>query len=238
MTANDREQEVISVIIPAAGLGKRLNAPVAKQFLNVGGKTILAHTVEKFQQWAADYQHHVEIIVVLSSDAELPDDVCGVRVCTGGKERADSVANALSSLPHVAHVTADSWVMVHDAARPLVRVKDIETLYQALKHDSVGGILAKKIMATVKRAHDNHIAQTIPREDLWLAQTPQMFRFGLLSQSLAGSRTGLTDEASGIEALGLCPKIVAGHRDNVKITTAEDLDYFRQHIHQHIGRIS
>lgn len=216
----------IAVIIPAAGFGKRLGSPVAKQFLMVAGQSVLAHTVNKVHAWAQHYDHDIIIMVALSANSQLPNDVEGVHTCLGGKERADSVANALSAL---AHLRVFEWVMVHDAARPLIDTANIETLYQTLKQDSVGGILAEKVTATVKRASANNqgyaISATVPREDLWLAQTPQLFRFELLQQALSGgTRSHLTDEASAIEALGFYPKIVEGSRHNIKITTPDDWD--------------
>lgn len=220
--------ENIAVIIPAAGFGKRMGHEIAKQFIEVGGKTILAHTVAKMQAWASHYQHDIVMMVALSDGVDLPAEITGVKTCLGGKERADSVANALSALQNIGQF---DWAMVHDAARPLVDVKDIEKLYQSLKNDNVGGILAEKVTATVKRAsHDKSIIATVPREDLWLAQTPQLFRFNLLQQSLQGQREELTDEASGIEHLGYAPKIIEGNRNNIKITTPEDLLYFQQRI--------
>ncbi len=213
----------IAVIIPAAGFGRRMGEKTAKQFLNVGGKSILSHTIEKLQSWGVCYRHHVTIMVALSDDALLPEDISGVEVCIGGETRADSVARAVQALK----VQGDfDWAMVHDAARPLVAVEDIEKLYQSLKDDAVGGILAEKITATVKRAEAQSVVETVPRDDLWLAQTPQLFRFSLLEQSLEGTREGLTDEASGIEKMGLSPKIVEGSRNNIKITTPEDLHFF------------
>lgn len=213
----------IAVVIPAAGFGTRLGSPIAKQFLVTGGKTVLAHTVNKIHTWAQHYHHNITLMVALSEYSELPNDVHNVSICLGGKTRADSVANALSSL---AVLGSFDWAMVHDAARPLVRINDIETLYQALKNEDVGGILAEKVTATVKLA--SHNAQgifcqtTLPRDNLWLAQTPQMFRFALLQQALTGERAHITDEASAIEALSLQPKIIAGSRDNIKITTPDD----------------
>lgn len=220
-------EKTIAVIIPAAGFGLRMGHRVAKQFMQVKGKTVLAHTVDKIQTWAKQYHHDIVIMVALSSDVELPADVLGVQTCLGGKERADSVANALLEIEKTGNFT---WAMVHDAARPMVAVADIEKLYQAIKDDEVGGILAKKVNATVKRVSGDKITATVPREDLWLAQTPQMFRFALLQQSLQGQRAGLTDEASGIENMGLVAKIIEGGRDNVKITTPEDLHYFIQQL--------
>ncbi|PIE46160.1 MAG: 2-C-methyl-D-erythritol 4-phosphate cytidylyltransferase [Gammaproteobacteria bacterium] len=226
----------VAIIIPAAGFGTRMGQGIAKQFITVRGKTILARTVDKMQLWAKHYQHNTVIMVALSQGVVLPADVVGVHTCLGGKERADSVANALAAVADLADKgklsTTPKWAMVHDAARPLVSIEDIEKLYQTLKYDKVGGILAEKITATVKRAEGQIITATVPREDLWLAQTPQLFRFALLRQSLQQSlqarRDHLTgdpptDEASAIEAMGLEVKIIEGSRYNIKITVPEDL---------------
>ncbi len=223
----DSTSTPIAVIIPAAGFGKRMGKGIAKQFITVRGKTILARTIDKMQLWAKHYQHNTVIMVALSQGMALPADVLGVHTCLGGKERADSVANALAALAALVDKrklnSPPEWVMVHDAARPLVSIEDIEKLYQTLKHDNVGGILAEKITATVKRAEGHIITATVPREDLWLAQTPQLFRFALLRQSLQGRRDYLTDEASAIETMGLSVKIVEGSRYNIKVTVPEDL---------------
>ncbi|PID66482.1 MAG: 2-C-methyl-D-erythritol 4-phosphate cytidylyltransferase [Gammaproteobacteria bacterium] len=220
----------IAVIIPAAGFGQRMSSDTAKQFIRVAGKTILAHTVDKIHAWAKGYHHHVIIMVALSEGVRLPADVTGVHTCTGGQERADSVANALDTLADLHPTHPPQWVMVHDAARPLVCIEDIEKLYQHLKNNAIGGILAEKITATVKKVDGDIITATVPRQDLWLAQTPQLFRFELLQQALQGQRSHLTDEASAIEAMGLPVKIIEGSRNNIKITVAEDLHFFSEQI--------
>lgn len=217
------DYQTIAVVIPAAGVGKRMNSSTPKQFINVGGKTILAHTVDKFHQWAATYGHHIIVMVALSEGEKLPNDVKDVAVCEGGETRSDSVYSAMTSLHAVLQF---DWVMVHDAARPLISPDDIERLFQTLKDDNVGGILAEKITATVKRVCEGEIVETLPREDLYLAQTPQMFRFDLLAEALSAERSHLTDEAAAIEAAGHQPKIVIGKADNIKITTPEDLTFF------------
>lgn len=219
------DYQTIAVIIPAAGFGSRMNLPVPKQFIQVGEKSILAHTVDKFHRWAKKHGRHIIIMVALSKEAELPEDVINVVTCEGGKERANSVSNALDALQQVLQF---DWVMVHDAARPLVRVDDIEKLYQTLKKDEVGGLLAEKVTATVKRVEKGKVVETIPRESLYLAQTPQLFRFDLLRRSLDGDCSHFTDEAAGIEAMGMQPKVVEGSADNLKISTANDLAYFER----------
>lgn len=219
------DYQTIAVIIPAAGYGKRMKLSVPKQFIQVGGKSVLAHTVDKFHCWAKTYGRHIVIMVALSEMAELPKDVTNVVTCLGGKERANSVSNAMEALHQVLQF---DWVMVHDAARPLVRVNEIEKLYQALKEDEVGGLLAQKVTATVKRVEKGKVVETIPRDSLYLAQTPQLFRFDLLRRALGGDCAHFTDEAAGIEAMGLQPKVVEGSADNIKISTASDLAYFER----------
>lgn len=222
-----RDYQTTAIVIPAAGVGRRMSTSTPKQFIRVGGKTILAHTVDKFHQWAKIYGHPIIIVIALSKGEQLPDDVQNAIACEGGEMRADSVYAAMTTLHKVLHC---DWVMVHDAARPLVDPRDIENLYQTLKNEPIGGILAEKVTATVKRACNNKIIETIPREDLYLAQTPQMFRFKLLLNALSAERAHLTDEASAIEALGHQPKIVIGSADNIKITHPEDLVFFEQKI--------
>ncbi len=223
MPDRNKTDPAIAIVIPAAGFGKRMHSDIAKQFMVVGGKSVLAHSVDKMLAWAQHYQHSVSLMVALSANSKLPDDVHNVHTCPGGQERADSVANALAALEKIGKF---DWVMVHDAARPLVAIADVEKLYQGVKTDAVGGILAEKVTATVKRTtltdSGPEITATLPRDDLWLAQTPQLFRFALLQRALSAEHTLLTDEASAIEALGLAPKIIAGSRDNLKITTTDD----------------
>ncbi len=217
----------LAVIVPAAGFGRRMGTEVAKQFIEVGGKTLLAHSVDKLQQWAEFYGHDITLVVALSKGTTLPKKIDKVETCVGGETRADSVANALKYLDEKGDFT---WAIVHDAARPLVDIAAIERLFQAVKNDPAGGILAEKVTATVKRADGDKIVATVPRENLWLAQTPQLFRFHLLSEALAGERAHLTDEASAIEALGYAPKVVVGNRENIKITTPDDLAYCQRYL--------
>jgi 2-C-methyl-D-erythritol 4-phosphate cytidylyltransferase len=120
-------------------------------------------------------------------------------------------------------VEADDWLLVHDAARPCLPRKDLENLVRETRDDEVGGILALPVADTVKRAVQNRIDSTEDREHLWLAQTPQMFRAGLLAQALREAKGAVTDEASAVEQLGLKPRLVAGSRENLKVTYAEDV---------------
>jgi 2-C-methyl-D-erythritol 4-phosphate cytidylyltransferase len=139
----------------------------------------------------------------------------------GGETRRDSVYNGL--IAAMATLEADDWMLVHDAARPCLPGKDLEALVRETQDDEVGGILALPVADTVKRAQQGRIEATEDRSRLWLAQTPQMFRAGLLIQALKRAKGAPTDEASAVEQLGLRPRLVAGSRDNLKVTWPEDV---------------
>lgn len=147
-------------------------------------------------------------------------------VYCGGATRRDSVFNGLVSA--MAELDVADWVLVHDAARPCLPRKDLETLLKEIENDEIGGLLALPVSDTVKRAEKDEagaqrIAATEDRAQLWLAQTPQMFRAGLLMQALQKARGTVTDEASAVEQLGLKPRLVAGSRENLKVTYPEDV---------------
>ncbi len=144
----------------------------------------------------------------------------------GGETRRDSVYNGLVAA--MAAVQADDWMLVHDAARPCLPRRDLESLMRETQNDAVGGILALPVAETVKRAAKDEggaqrVAATEDRSQLWLAQTPQMFRAGLLAQALKRAKGTPTDEASAVEQMGLKPRLIAGSRENLKVTWPEDL---------------
>ena len=139
----------------------------------------------------------------------------------GGETRRDSVYNGL--IAAMAAVQADDWMLVHDAARPCLPRQDLDNLIRETENDDVGAILALPIAETVKRASQDRIQATEDRSPLWLAQTPQMFRAGLLMQALRTAKGPVTDEASAVEQLGLKPRLVAGSRENLKVTWPEDV---------------
>jgi 2-C-methyl-D-erythritol 4-phosphate cytidylyltransferase len=139
----------------------------------------------------------------------------------GGQSRRESVYNGLVASRD--EWDADDWVLVHDAARPCLPPRDLEALLAECEGDEIGGILALPVAETVKKASQNRIAATEDRASLWLAQTPQMFRAGLLLLALQRARGAVTDEASAVEQMGLKPKLVAGSRENIKVTWPEDL---------------
>lgn len=215
------------VVVPAAGVGRRFGGVIPKQYQLLAGKTVMEHSLERLLQL------HTTIVVAVHPDdqqwSRLPIfENDRIRTVHGGQERVDSVRLALECL----HREADTedWVLVHDVARPCVAISDIQQLMSSLQAHSVGGLLATPISDTVKRVADegqhHHVVTTEPRQPLWLAQTPQMFRYGLLHWSLqTASKQGwqVTDEASAVEQLGYQPLVVEGSRDNIKITRREDL---------------
>jgi 2-C-methyl-D-erythritol 4-phosphate cytidylyltransferase len=139
----------------------------------------------------------------------------------GGATRAASVGNGLAVLRGLG-AADDDWVLVHDAARCLVTPAQITRLIEACAQDAVGGLLALKLPDTLKQEREGRVAATLARDDKWLAQTPQMFRLGLLQRALAAAGAQVTDESSAIEALGLAPRLVAGSAQNFKVTYPED----------------
>lgn len=207
----------ISVVVPAAGLGARMEAVRPKQYIDVAGKTILEHTLTRILELNPD-----RLVLVVSPEDNLFKSIPVVDQCEiaiGGVTRIDSVLNGLGKL----HIDADDWVMVHDAVRPCVRTADILLLCSEVCDHEIGGLLGIPITDTVKRADGNLVVGTTDRSQLWLAQTPQLFRYGILLQALQAAPAGTTDESSAVEALGHQPLMVQGHSDNIKVTTQDDL---------------
>lgn len=210
-------------LIPAAGSGSRVAAPEPKQYLPLAGKPMLWHAVQ-----AMCVPQVESVFVVLAPD----DAVFSTHdwsafagrlepLYCGGETRRDSVYNGLVAA--MAAVEADDWMLVHDAARPCLPRQDLENLMRETENDEVGGILALPIVETVKRSFENRIQSTEERAGLWLAQTPQMFRAGLLAQALKRASGAPTDEAAAVEQMGLKPRLVAGSRENLKVTWPEDV---------------
>lgn len=214
-------------VVPAAGSGSRMQSQTPKQYLQLGGRTVLSHTLRRLLE--CDYIDGV--VVALSSDdkywssIEESDDPRVISV-TGGQSRAESVLAALNKLKTIAH--KNDYVLVHDAARPCLRADDLLKLIHAVAQpDVIGGILAVPAHDTMKRSNASGVIEsTVSREHLWHAQTPQCFRLGLLQSALEqGVQSGIdiTDEASAFEAQGLQPLLVEGRSDNIKITRPADL---------------
>ena len=214
------------VIVPAAGIGRRMEADIPKQYLSLAGRRVIDHTIERTllhpsidglyvalgpeDRWwpETDFASHPDLVRV-----------------DGGAERCHSVVNALRAMRDRA--APEDWVLVHDAARPCIRRDDIDRLVTTLHRQPVGGLLGLPVRDTMKRASDAAVVvETVSREGLWHAFTPQMFRYELLlvalEQALADDYL-VTDEASAVEHAGYAPLMVEGHADNIKITRPEDL---------------
>jgi len=212
-------------VVPAAGVGKRMGGQVPKQYLQLLGKPVLQHTLERLLS-VSEFQ---AVAVALGPEDGYWADLAistnpRILRAAGGKERADSVLSALLRLEELA--SADDWVLVHDAARVCVTTQDIRKLMQTLFTDPVGGILALPSTDTLKGVELGLIVDTVDRSHVWRALTPQMFRYGALRDALVdAAEKGLTvtDEASALELQGHQPKIVEGRPDNLKITRPEDL---------------
>nr|WP_281379216.1 2-C-methyl-D-erythritol 4-phosphate cytidylyltransferase [Halomonas campaniensis] len=213
------------LVVPAAGQGRRMGADRPKQYLALGGRPVLARTLARLHE---AFPGARLCLCLDPQDARF--DPAWVpfahwRRVGGGAERVDSVANALAAIR--AEAGDDDLVLVHDVARPCVTTADLRRLHAVLSADSVGGLLAAPVADTMKRDDGaGRVATTEPRAGLWHALTPQGFRYGLLRRALAAAREAgvtVTDEASAVEALGASPRLVAGRRDNLKITHPEDL---------------
>lgn len=214
------------VLIPCAGSGSRAGSAGPKQYRRIAGRPMVEHTLAAFRALAGTFAGLA--LVVAPDDADvgivLPrfpgQGEHLLRV--GGASRAATVRNGLRALRQAGAGPHD-WVLVHDAARCLVTPTQIEALVAACEHDAVGGLLAHRLADTLKVASpEGRVASTPTRADKWLAQTPQMFRIGMLLDALERSGDAVTDEASAIEAIGLAPLLVPGSAQNFKLTYAED----------------
>ena len=214
------------LIIPAAGSGSRMGDVLPKQYLRLAGKPMIAHTIQVF----FNHPRIASINLALNPADEFwrsltlePDSKLKLHY-TGGESRAATVLNTLNAIDVAHGVDNDDWILVHDAARPGLTHQMLDKLLSELEHDPVGGLLALPLADTLKQSDAfNHVAKTIPRTQLWQAQTPQMFRFSLLKQALTAYKGQSTDEAEAIEALGLQPKLVQGELRNLKVTYPQDL---------------
>ena len=217
------------VIVPAAGRGMRFGSPLPKQYLQLAGQPLIAYTL------AALLAHPLvegALVALSANDADWPGWTSfhgkPVLTCVGGDTRAQSVLAALDVLP--ATVKADDFVLVHDAARPNLRSEDLQQLLERGRADPVGAILAAPVRDTLKRAGDDgSIERTEPRQQLWRALTPQLFRRLQLTRALQeAGKTGIevTDESMAMELQGLRPLLIEGNEDNFKITTPADLARF------------
>lgn len=210
------------LIIPAAGSGSRMGDVLPKQYLRLAGKPMIEHTLQVFFNHPRIASIHLALnpldefwrSFILEPTSKLKLHY------TGGEGRSATVLNTLNAID----AAEDDWILVHDAARPGLTHRMLDKLIRELEHDPVGGLLAVPLADTLKQSDAfNHVAKTIPRTQLWQAQTPQMFRFSLLKQALTAYKGQSTDEAEAIEALGLQPKLVQGELRNLKVTYPQDL---------------
>lgn len=213
----------VIAVVPAAGIGSRMQSECPKQYLSIGGKTLLEHALNSLLAHPAVSR----IIVAISpedpyfSTLPIASDP-RIMVVKGGKERADSVLAGLKA------VSSARWVLVHDAARPCLHIDDLSRLLAIAATSTVGGILAAPVRDTMKRAEPGKqaIAHTVDREALWHALTPQLFPLELLRDCLVralNEGATITDEASALEYCGFHPELVMGRSDNIKVTRPEDL---------------
>jgi len=218
-------------ILPAAGIGRRMRAKIPKQYLNVNGRPIIATSLARIG--ALSYVE--KLVVMLNPDDKVwptlgLDAHPKVECREGGENRYQSVLNGLHYLADFAQ--QDDWILVHDAARPCVRLSDIDKLFRCLRDHPIGGLLGVPVDNTLKLTdQDSNVIKTIDRINVWSALTPQVFRFGILLEALEAvdkSQKTVTDEATAVENLGYQPQMIHGNRDNIKITQPQDLSLAEQ----------
>ncbi|MEM0954728.1 MAG: 2-C-methyl-D-erythritol 4-phosphate cytidylyltransferase [Pseudomonadota bacterium] len=221
-----RPDAALWAVVPAAGIGARIGGDRPKQYLALAGQPVLQHSLNTLL--ALPNLRAVAVAIAAGDEAwpGLPAALDSrVRLAPGGAERSDSVLSGLDCL--ASEAAAHDWVLVHDAARPCLPTADLERLVDSLAEDDVGGILALPVADTVKRADDaGRIIETVDRSGLWLAQTPQLFRYGMLAAALRAAKAAghaVTDEASAIERAGFQPRLVPGSPRNIKVTRPADL---------------
>lgn len=214
-------------IIPAAGIGARMNSDMPKQFMKIGDKSILEWTVEAL----ASFSKLGGLYIGLAADLERREWAIDLHpkiraVYRGGRSRSETVLYGLAHMLKEGR-SKDDWVLVHDANRPLLTHEDLESLLLEVGDDEDGGILCLPIHDTVKRGIQNRITKTLPRNEIYCAQTPQLFKVGLLHDALAEcikSGNDVTDESQAMELKGYRPKLVLGSPTNFKITIAADIE--------------
>lgn len=223
---NAKPHSLYVAIVPAAGVGKRMQADCPKQYLTINSKTILEHTVEKL----LSHESIDQVIIALSKEDPYFQELAianhpQVKRVEGGKERVDSVLAGLKTVDRQKY----NWALVHDAARPCITDLDISSLIDNCIAKNIGGILASPVKDTMKRTLDNNlIEKTECREQLWHALTPQFYPVDDLHQAIEhglANQSNITDESSAIELFGLPSQVVAGRGDNIKITQPDDLAY-------------
>lgn len=213
-----------TVVVPAAGVGKRMRASCPKQYLTINDKTILEHTVQRL----LNHEAICHVVIALGEfDEYFPTTALAnnsnVTRVIGGKERVDSVLAGLKSL----NTEQEQWVLVHDAARPCVQHKDLTQLIKYCVENDHGGILAAPVRDTMKQATSTGIIdKTLDRSQMWHALTPQMYKTAELTSAIGDALAKdivITDESSAMEEFGYASGLVSGSSDNIKITQPEDL---------------
>jgi 2-C-methyl-D-erythritol 4-phosphate cytidylyltransferase len=221
-SSSTKAQNRYFALIPCAGNGSRAGTAGPKQYERLGGQPMIWHTLSAF---AAVQRIARTMVVVAPTDGffERNPSTSALVVQCGGATRAGSVANGLRELRRAGAVDSD-WVLVHDAARCLITPELINRLIDACADDEVGGLLAHPLADTLKVEESGRVGATIARSDKWLAQTPQMFRLGMLRQALEAGGDAVTDESAAIEAMGLKPLLVPAGAQNFKVTYPEDFE--------------
>lgn len=223
--AEDSVGACFFALVPCAGVGERAGQDGPKQYARIGSRAMVAHTLAAL---AAVPRLQATLVVLACADTffeahapEFRGERAWVARC-GGATRAATVANGLVELRRRGAKDSD-WVLVHDAARCLLRPEWVDRLIDACQADAVGGLLALPLADTLKQSRAGRVECTLDRGDKWAAQTPQMFRLGLLQQSLVQAGSAVTDEASAVEACGHAPLLVPGELENFKLTWPQEL---------------
>jgi 2-C-methyl-D-erythritol 4-phosphate cytidylyltransferase len=212
-------------IVPAAGVGSRMQSTLPKQYLPLAGQPVLAHTLNRLTTHPLIQQ----VVVALHPQDEYWSTLTlthphKVSTVIGGVERFQSVHNALQVIKQLADPM--DWVLIHDAVRPCIQLSDVDKLILSLQQHAVGGLLGVPVRDTLKQVSHLQVEKTLDRAPIWQAFTPQMFRLNIIEAALTqviADGTGVTDDAAAVEQLGLSPQMVEGRSDNIKITRPEDL---------------
>ena len=224
--------EPVWVVIPAAGVGKRMQLEYPKQYLKIHGKSLLEHTLDCF----IENDQIAGVVLVMNADDPYWHELeysqeKPLHTVIGGKNRSDSVVQGLEYLKETIRVPVDNWILVHDAVRPCVANADINALLKLRESDHVGGLLASPVRDTMKRSELNDtnssVLTTEPRDNLWHALTPQMFRLGDLLEALIYNeeqQLNITDESSAMENMGHKPMLIKGSHNNIKVTEQSDIE--------------
>ena len=224
----DMNKDKYFLIVPASGVGRRMGSSTPKQYLRLeNGLTIIDQCLKTL----LEINLISGFVVALSStdsffkSSSFFNHSKILAIAEGGQERFNSVLNALNSLNETAQ--PNDWVLVHDSVRPCIKKSDIEKLIREVSKDSIGGLLATSAIDTVKEKNASGSISTIDRKQLYMAQTPQMFRFGILKEAIESAiklGSKITDESEAIEKLGHSIKIINGSSSNIKITTKDDIE--------------